>query len=266
MAITLSFKAAGYPAGTQHRPHSHDALHLSLVLTGRIAETVGSVTEYARALSVVAKDAGVVHADHFGREDARLAQLSLQAGSIGRLVDDPSRSSSWRWTHDVRVANPFLRLVHRAKAGMLAFDNDDPDVLDLLAAFTARPAPPTHGEPPAWLKATMLELRSSWRPGLSVADVARSAGVHPVYLARCTRRWFGTGVGEEIRRARIRSAAAAIADSDTTVSRIAHGGGFADEPHLCREFRRTVGVTPRHYRNLVRELRYAWRGPLESAP
>lgn len=256
MTIALSFHADAYRAGTRHPPHSHDALHLSLVLGGRVAETVGSVTEYAGALSVVAKDAGVVHADNFGTAGAKLARLILPFGTIGALVDDPARSPGWRWTHDARVANPFLRLVHRAKGGARSFDADDPDLLDLLAAFTARPAPSTRGRPPAWLEQTMLELRASWHPGLTVADVARRAGVHPVYLARTVRRWFGTGVGEEIRRLRIRSAAALIAENGGTVSTVAHAGGFADESHLCREFLRSVGTTPGRYRTLMRDLDY----------
>jgi AraC family transcriptional regulator len=256
MTFTLSFHADDYRAGTRHPPHSHDELHMSLVLGGRVAETVGRVTEYAEALSVVAKDAGVVHADDFGNAGAKLARLILPFGTMGSLVDDPGRSPGWRWTHDARVANPFLRLVHRAKGGVHSFAADDPDLLDLLAAFTARPTPLTRGCPPAWLEQTMSELRSSWHPGITVADVARRAGVHPVYLARMVRRWFGTGVGEEIRRLRIRSAAALIAENGWTVSTVAHSRGFADEPHLCRDFFRSVGTTPGRYRKLVRDLDY----------
>jgi AraC family transcriptional regulator len=256
MTITLSFHADAYRPGTRHPAHSHDALHLSLVLSGRVSETVGSVTEYAGALSVVAKDAGVVHANDFGTAGAKLARLILPLGTIGALVDKPSRSPGWRWTHDARVANQFLRLVHRAKEGVRSFDADDPDLLDLLAVFTARPAPLARGRPPAWLEQTMQELRAAWHPELTVADVARRAGVHPVYLARSVRRWFGTGVGEEIRRLRLRSAASAIAESCGTVSNVAHAGGFADEAHLCREFRRAIGTTPGRYRSLVRELDY----------
>lgn len=254
MPATLTFHAAGYRPGTRHLPHEHDELHLSLVLSGRVAETVGRVTELASALSVVAKDTGVIHANDFGAAGARIAQLGLPRGTIGALVDDPSRSAGWRWTHDTRVARPFLRLVHRASEGAAAFAADDPDVLDLLAAFTARPAVTPRGRPPAWLERTMRDLRESWYPGLRVTDVARRAGVHPVYLARSVRRWLGIGVGEELRRLRLRSAAAAMLERDRTVSEVAHAGGFADEPHLCREFRYATGITPGRYRALVGRL------------
>lgn len=260
MTIALNFHADAYAAGTQHRPHWHDELHLSLVLSGRVAERVGSATEYAGALSVVAKDAGVVHANDFGAAGAKLARLILPSGTLGSVIDEPSRSPGWRWTHDAAVARPFLRLVRRASDGVSSFNLDDPDFLDLIAAFTARPASFARGRPPAWLEETMENLRTSWNPALSVADVARRAGVHPVYLARCVRRWFGTGVADEMRRLRLRSAAAAIGDDGRTVSNVAYASGFADEPHLCREFRRTVGTTPGRYRALVKNLDYHQRG------
>jgi AraC family transcriptional regulator len=282
MAATLTFAADAYRPGTRQPPHRHDELHLSLVLTGRVAETVGGATEHAGALSVVAKDAGVVHAVDFGAAGARMARLALPGGTVGALVDVPAPAvgcaAGWRWTHDPAVAAPFLRLVRRGRAGAAAFAADDPDLLDLLAAFTARPAPPPRGRPPAWLAGTMAELRAAWHPRLGVADVARRAGVHPVYLARCVRRWYGTGVGEELRRLRLRAAVVATveafggrgtraggtSDGGThaggTLSGVAHALGFADESHYCRAVRRATGMPPGALRALVASLDYQGRG------
>ena len=102
----------------------------------------------------------------------------------------------------------------------------------------------------------MESMRAEWHPALSVADVARRAGVHPVYLARCVRRWYGVGLGEELRRIRLNAAAQALAGSEETVSRIAHAHGFADESHLSREFARATGSTPGRFRRLVRTLAF----------
>lgn len=280
MPASLSFAATHYRPGTRHRPHAHDELHLSLVLGGRVAETVGAATEYAGALGVVAKDAGVVHADDFGAAGARMARLALPGGTLGALVDASSRSAGtaagWRWTHDPAVAAPFLRLVRRGHAGADRFAADDPDLVDLLAGFTARPAPAPRGRPPAWLAEVVAAMREGWRPGLTVRDLASGAGVHPVYLARCVRRWYGTGVGEELRRLRLRAAVAAALDDGieargtgrltgrlagrSTLSGVAHALGFADEPHYCRAVRQATGMPPGALRRLVASLAFQARG------
>jgi AraC family transcriptional regulator len=234
-------------------------MHLSLVLSGHVAETVAGVTEQGSALSVVAKDAGVVHADDFGL-GARLARLTLPGGTLQELLDDPSRCSGWTWTHNSSVAKPYLRLVCRSSAGASAFSSEDEDILDLLAALTARPAAPARGAAPAWLREIIAEIRDGWRPGDRVAAVAHGAGVHPVYLARCVRRWYRCTLGEELRRARLRLASAAVADSTHTISEVAHAHGFSDEAHLCRHFQQRVGMTPGRYRRLVRALTYTCGG------
>lgn len=266
MVAQLTFHADGYCAGTRHRPHKHEELHLSLVLSGHISETVGGVTEWAGALSVVAKDAGVVHADDFGPNGARFARLSLAAGTIGALIDDHERSCSWRWSRTPAVATAYLRLVRRAPEMGNVFHVDDPDVVDLLAALTARPALPTRGRPPSWLAQLLIELRSNPLCYPSVADVARRAGVHPVYLARSMRRWYGVGLGEELRRLRMQAAATGVAERSGTIADVAYANAFADEPHLSREFRRAAGMTPGRYRALVRSLGYMWRGGRVHSP
>ncbi len=253
-ATVLSFDVSTYENGVRHAPHRHDHLQLSLVLTGQLRETVSAKTELAGALSVVSKDSGVTHADDFGPDEARIARLSLRHGTIASLIDDPSRAESWRWTHDARVASPFLRLVRRTQeTGARKFDVADPDVIDLLAAFTAR-SDSARGAAPIWLREAVNEIRTSWHPDLKVGDVAAKAGVHPVYLARCVRRWYGTGVADELRRTRLCAAAAALSSSNDTVSAVAHRYGYSDESHLCRELRSSLSLTPRKYRLLVRNF------------
>jgi AraC family transcriptional regulator len=243
-----------YHGGTRHPPHWHDELHLSLVLRGGVAESVAGTTENASALSIVAKDAGVVHQDEFAPAGATLARLTLPGGTIGALIDRSDRANGWSWIHRMTTALPFLRLVERARSQPAEFATDDPDVTDLLAGVTARPAPISHGAPPGWLRQTMEALRETWHPRLRVADLARQAGVHPVYLARSVRRWYGTGVAEEMRRLRLRAAMQALARGEGPISRVAHAHGYADEAHLSRECRCTVGTTPGRYRALLRSI------------
>lgn len=240
-----------YRAAARQAPHQHDSLHFSVVLRGGVTETVGGVTEYAGPLSVVVKNAGVMHANQWGDDGARLARLSLPRGTITDLVDDTRRAIDWRWTRDPLVARPFLRLIERRQSGTPAFAADDADLLDLIAAFTARRAEEPHGTPPAWLAETMERLCDEWRPQLTGAELARGARIHPVYLARCVRRWYGVGLGDLLRRERLRHAVSAVANTSTRLSLVAQACGYADEAHLGRDVRAAIGTTPGRYRRLL---------------
>jgi AraC family transcriptional regulator len=249
---TFSLVSAGYGAGAHQAPHTHECLQISMVLRGAIEERVGASVERATALSVVVKDPGVIHDDHFGRDGAVTAQLSLQHTSLADLVEHPRRAPAWRWTHESMVAIPFLRVVARGLEGQRHFTRDDDDIIDLVAAVSARLHAPAPACQPRWLEDAVAQIRDDWRPGLTVRDVARAAGVHSVYFARCVRRWYGIGAADLLRQSRLRHAARRMADGDRTVATVAHATGFADESHLCREFSRSAGISPARFRRLAR--------------
>ena len=249
---TLRLVSSPYSAGTRHPLHSHDELQITLVLRGQLQERVGNRVENAAALSVVVKDPGVMHADDFGSRGALTARLSIDNSVFADLVEHPARATEWRWIHDGFIARPFLRLVRRGLGGTRTFGPDDDDVADLVALISARRSASAAGSPPAWLRDVVARMTEAWQPGLTVRDVAASAGVHPVYLARCLRRWLGVSGAELLRRARLRRAAMSIADGNQTVSTVAHDSGFTDESHLWREFSKTAGVTPAQFRRVGR--------------
>jgi AraC family transcriptional regulator len=247
----FSLASSGYEAGTRQAPHAHEELQITVVLRGNVEERVGTSVERASALSVVVKDPGVIHEDHFGQAGALTAQLSFPRTTLADLVEHPSRAPAWRWTHDAVVAIPFLRIVARGLEGRRHFARDDDDIVDVVAAISARSHAPARADQPRWLEDALAQVRDDWRPGLTVRDVARGAGVHPVYFARCVRRWHGIGAADLLRRSRLRHAARHIADGDPTIATVAHATGFADESHLCREFSRAAGMSPARFRRLA---------------
>src|SRR5262245_63176603 len=97
MPRTLILAPARYEPSARHAPHSHEELHLSLVLRGGLREFANGKEEQAGPLSVVLKDPGVVHADDFGREGAVMAQMGTRRAVFADLVDDRHRAQPWIW-------------------------------------------------------------------------------------------------------------------------------------------------------------------------
>ena len=247
----FSLGSAAYHAGTRQAAHDHDELQITVVLRGSVEERVGPSVEQGSALSVVVKDPGLTHANHFGQTGAATAQLSIEGVTFADLVEHSSRALDWRWIHVGGAAAPFLRIVARGLEGQRQFTRDDDDIIDLVAIISARRIAQQGAGRPAWLEEAVAKVREEWQPELSVRDVARAAGVHPVYFARCVRRWYGTAAADLLRQSRLRHATHRIANGDPTIATVAHATGFADESHLCREFSRAAGLSPARFRRLA---------------
>jgi len=103
---------------------------------------------------------------------------------------------------------------------------------------------------PRWLLKAQVQLQATIDSPVTLAELARDAGVHRARLSRAFRTHFGCSVGEYHRRVRVAWAADQIARNTMTLAEIAVRAGFTDQSHFSRVFRRWTGLTPRQYRDM----------------
>ena len=99
---------------------------------------------------------------------------------------------------------------------------------------------------PSWMAGAIERLREE--EPVSLAELARTAGVHSSTLTRSFRRVHGCSLGQYRRRWRLTRAIEALRTSDAPLAEVAARCGFADQSHLTRAFRAVYGVTPGAYR------------------
>lgn len=75
-------------------------------------------------------------------------------------------------------------------------------------------------------------------------ELAEEAALSPRQLRRRFRAAVGLSPKELARIRRLRAAAASAVIEDRPWADLVADGGYADQPHLVREFRRLLGVTP----------------------
>jgi len=248
VAAQLSVTRGVYAPGAWQPPHDHPFASLTLVLAGSLSETVGGRTEEAGPLSVVVKPPLVRHADRIGPRGAATVRLTLPVDEHRALVEEGLPLQEWRWIHGGPVARALLSLADAARAG--STESLISEAWDALARVGGPLAPSQ--DPPRWLARVREEIDDRIGAPPRVRDLASEAGVHPVYLARQFRRYFGCSVVAYRRWRRARRAAALIGDSGLGLADVAHRCGFADHAHLSREFRSLVGVGPRAFRRQAR--------------
>ena len=105
-------------------------------------------------------------------------------------------------------------------------------------------------------RAPLRELQT-WMPDhldedLSVAALARRAGMSDRNFARAFRRETGMTPGAYVEAARVERARIALETGDLPVEAVAEQVGFGTVETLRRAFRRRVGVSPANYRTRFR--------------
>jgi AraC-like DNA-binding protein len=98
----------------------------------------------------------------------------------------------------------------------------------------------------------MADLADSETNLLRVPDLARAMGASQRTLERLAADYLGPTPAALMRRRRIQLAAERLRlDPDAPLAEIAQELGYADQPHLTRDFRAVLGLTPREYARLA---------------
>jgi AraC family transcriptional regulator len=106
-------------------------------------------------------------------------------------------------------------------------------------------------DPPRWLKEATNYLHDNFVDEISIGEIGRQVGVHPVHLARVFRRFLGCTPGDFLRNIRIERASKLLGRSRLSSAEIALATGFADQSHFTKQFRRAFGLPPGEYRRLT---------------
>lgn len=248
MSCLFTLRHVGYSGPRVQPRHAHEALQLSMVLRGGVEETVGNTTHEGAALHIAAKDAGLEHANRWPSGGTQIVRLEAYGESLAHLAACDS-APAWRWRFDPVAIRAFLRLASLPDGSAVSAGGADGS--DLIAALVARPMARDNTIPPMWLVDVVRTLEANWTPELDTAVLAHQAHVHPVYLARCVRRWYGVSVGDLLRRQRLRQTVAQLAASRDRLAIVAYRCGFADEAHCSRSVRAALGLAPSALRAMI---------------
>jgi len=232
--------------------HSHELAFFALLLDGLYGERYGRCQSQYGPLSLMFRPAGLPHQDEIGPRGVRLYEIEIRPTWQKRLE---GCSATLDTPRDDTGGGPLLWL------GMKLFREvqtsstlDDFNVESLLAemlSLAARASRHESRHAPAWLSRILDKLRIEHCRRLTLDELAREAGVHPVHLSRIFRRCVGEGIGEHVHRLRVRTACERMLDPYASLAEVSFAAGFADQSHFTRSFRRITGMTPAAFRSVL---------------
>jgi AraC-like DNA-binding protein len=243
-------------SGFSYDVHTHDKACFALITRGAIRiRTLGSEFR-ALAGDLFAIDADKPHAGWPIDDDGwslrtlyvdvrRLQELvgvrrdRVPPALAGPIIRDSRLTSLFRGVHSCsEAAGPALkREEHFLEFIGRLFERHTRGVSPLT--------PPSREERPIRLARDFLDLHLDQQ--VRLADVAEAAGLPAFRLFRAFERATGMSPHRYQRQARVRFAAGLIRLGHP-LSDAALAAGFADQAHMTRSFRSTMGVTPGAYR------------------
>jgi AraC-like DNA-binding protein len=116
------------------------------------------------------------------------------------------------------------------------------------ACSTGLKAPPDPHPSTGRLDTVRTFIDQHFREPVSLAKLARVAGLSPTYLCRAFRTYAGKSLFTYILERRIQAAMLRLRQTDEKVIQIAHEVGFNDLSHFNRCFTRLCAHSPRAYR------------------
>lgn len=122
-------------------------------------------------------------------------------------------------------------------------------LLGRMAGSRARAGMEIPRAPPGWLERVRERIHDELTGRYTLDDLARTASVHRVHLARAFRKHYGCTVGAYRRQRRVEAACRELVAGRAPLGRIALRVGFSDQSHFTNTFRRLVGTTPGAFRN-----------------
>jgi AraC family transcriptional regulator len=230
--------------------HSHREPDFCFVLTGSFTEISGKQVRNCRPHSVLFHPPGEAHSDHFHTGTRCLGLQFDRSGTDAlarwqtKLGNAPVNSRGGRLP---RLAAQLYRefcLPDAASRVMI-----EGLVLQMMAeTFRQGAAAPLV---PRWLAQAKQIVHEQFNDFPSLAQLARSAGVHPVHLAREFRRFYGCTMTEYVRQRRIDFACHEMLNSRASLSEIALAAGFFDQSHFARTFKAQMSMSPKQYRTTL---------------
>jgi AraC family transcriptional regulator len=236
----LRIEEANVPGGLRARGHGHESAHLCAVLNGEFVEG-GARPVTLQPGMVRTSPAGDEHDLQFGAAGAHCLVILVDA-TIAEGAPLPASRQFWRPSAP-ELIQQLQRTIRDASASPLEIELR---VLELLAHSALRTGRMVGRErrPPTWLLRVRDAMHSGETSLPTTVELAAEAGLHPIYVARAFRRWFGCSLASYARAIRLEHARRLIVQTTRPLAAIAAETGFADQAHLTRLLRQRTGFTP----------------------
>ena len=249
----LRLMEATYAPNVQLPRHSHHRASFCLILKGGYTETYGNLSLECNPSHLKFQPAGESHTDNYGTQEGRSFIVELDDGWLTRMQGCSLPVTTPALFQDLS----FVSLVSRLRRELHQSDDITPIfveglMLEVIANLARKERKSSVRSASNWLDQVKEFLHQHFTGPISLSEIARTADVHPVYLASAFRNRYGCSIGDYLRRLRVDLACRLMSQPQKSLIEISLAAGFSNQSHFTRVFKQHTGLTPARYRALLR--------------
>ena len=228
----LRLAERAYAADFKTPSHSHPEARFCLILDGISRQTYGSKGRVREPLTATFYPPHELQSESFGRAGGRIFNVEMDARwlrhfreySVIREESIDFRGGSVAWLIS-KLHHEYRRMDHMSAMVIEGL------TLEIIAEASRKLAA-SGNRNSRRLEQVRDILHEQFSESMTLADIAKLVGVHPVYLASSFRKEYQCTIGDYRRRLRVDFACREISKSQASLAQIALAAGFANQAHF----------------------------------
>lgn len=144
------------------------------------------------------------------------------------------------------LSDLFIRRIGKAHTSRQLMELENTMLMGFIDLIEHTAAAKTAGNPT--VRQIVQYIQNNINHRITLADISREVGLHPVYVSSLFTEKMGVSVTEFIDLSRVRVIESFLAESDMKLLDIAELFSFSSAAHFSTFFKRHTGMTPREYR------------------
>jgi AraC-like DNA-binding protein len=236
--------------------HSHAEFSIGVTHSGVQSFCARGSVHHSQPSNIVAFNPEVAHdgmAGHesgFGYQMAYVAQDMVAAWCKDYFADGALRYVNAPLLQDAACAKQLqsaFAAMQQPQESLRAHSLLSGSVLQLLSRHgRASPAQSLHQDAPTWVRKVQDYLQAHYATDITADALAGIAGVSRIHLNRVFTQATGTPPHAYLNTIRIRHAQQRLRLGEAAID-VASLCGFADQSHMIRRFKGSLGITPRQW-------------------
>lgn len=224
--------------------HSHEDIHLSLILQGGNLESRKKEDRQVTPGKIMAYNQGEIHRNRFTAFPSKNLNLELKTEFFvkNNLSFHQLNSSSTLQTE------AYLELIKIYKE----LHVDDVYTKESIkSSLTLLFTPLTISSyKPIWVDQLRDLIEDRYNEFISLKELSKILNVHPVTISKYFKKYYRGSLGDYMRKVKVQRALEYLFHTKMSLTEIAYASGFSDQSHMTRVFKMYLGFIPKEIRKI----------------